>query len=81
MNIYANGFARMALIYLALGVVMGVVIGIQPEWSQRLRFVHISGGLLEAVFVGLALMTGARLLIMGYNLFSYCSHPGRDPEQ
>ncbi|MCH7501710.1 MAG: hypothetical protein IH886_17225 [Nitrospinae bacterium] len=46
MNIYANWFARMALIYLALGVVMGVVIGIQPEWSQRLRFVHIHLNLL-----------------------------------
>ncbi|MEC4670991.1 MAG: hypothetical protein VST66_03825 [Nitrospirota bacterium] len=58
----------MALIYL-LGVVMGVVVGAQPEWSQHLRFVHISCGLLEAVFVGLALMTGARLLIMVNNLF------------
>ncbi len=66
MNIYANWFARMALIYLALGVVMGVVIGMSAT--------HLAGGLgsdglLHAVFVGFALMTGAGLLIMGYNLF------------
>ncbi len=137
MNIYANWFARMALIYLALGVVMGVVIGIQPEWSQRLRFVHIhlnllgfltmmiagvayhvlprftarpvpwpggifvhfilhnagligmsathlagglwSGGLLHAVFVGFALMTGAGLLIMVYNLFFVLLAPQEEP--
>ena len=67
MNIYANWFARMALIYMALGVVMGVVIGMSAT--------HLAGGLgsdgllLHAVFVGFALMTGAGLLIMGYNLF------------
>ena len=37
MEIYAKRFTKMALIYLALGVVMGMVIGSQPEWSQRLR--------------------------------------------
>ena len=36
----------MALIYLVLGVVMGMVIGSQPEWSPRLRFVHIHLNLL-----------------------------------
>lgn len=46
MDIYARWFSRMALIYLALGVVMGVVIGAQPEWSERLRFVHIHLNLL-----------------------------------
>ncbi len=65
MNIYANGFARMALIYLALGVVMGVVIGMSAHLAGGLG----SDGLLHAVFVGFALMTGAGLLIMGYNLF------------
>ena len=46
MDIYARWFSRMGLIYLALGVVMGVVIGTQPEWSARLRFVHIHLNLL-----------------------------------
>ncbi len=46
MEIYAKRFTKMALIYLVLGVVMGVVIGTQPEWSQRLRFVHIHLNLL-----------------------------------
>jgi len=31
MEIYAKRFTKMALIYLVLGVVMGVVIGTQPE--------------------------------------------------
>ena len=127
MEIYAKRFTKMALIYLALGVVMGMVIGSQPQWSERLRFVHIhlnllgfmtmfiagvayhvlprfnsrpvpwpggvkyhfllhntgllgmasthlagglwSGGILHAAFVGFALMTGAGLLIMAYNLY------------
>jgi len=46
MEIYAKRFTKMALIYLALGVVMGVVIGTQPQWSERLRFVHIHLNLL-----------------------------------
>ena len=46
MDAYARWFSRMALIYLALGVVMGIVIGSQPEWSQKLRFVHIHLNLL-----------------------------------
>ena len=46
MDVYAKRFAKMALIYLALGVVMGMVIGSQPEWSERLRFVHIHLNLL-----------------------------------
>lgn len=46
MDVYAKWFSKMALIYLALGVLMGVVIGAQPEWSQRLRFVHIHLNLL-----------------------------------
>ncbi|MDH5761713.1 MAG: DUF1858 domain-containing protein [Nitrospinota bacterium] len=128
MEIWAKRFTKMALIYLALGVVMGMVIGSQPEWSQRLRFVHIhlnllgfmtmfiagvayhvlprfnarpvpwpdgvkyhfllhntgllgmatthlagglwSGGLLHVAFVMFAVMTGAGLLIMAYNLYS-----------
>ena len=62
MNIYANGFARMALIDLALGVVIGMS-------ATHLAGGLGSGGLLHAVFVGFALMTGAGLLIMVYNLF------------
>jgi hypothetical protein len=46
MEIWAKRFTKMALIYLVLGVVMGMVIGSQPEWSQRLRFVHIHLNLL-----------------------------------
>ena len=46
METYAKRFTKMALIYLALGVVMGIVIGTQPQWSQRLRFVHIHLNLL-----------------------------------
>ena len=48
MEIWAKRFTKMALIYLALGVVMGVVIGTQPDWSQRLRFVHIHLNLLDS---------------------------------
>jgi len=66
MNIYANWFARMALIYLALGVVMGVVIGMS---ATHLAGGLWSGSLLHAVVVGFALMTGAGLLIMVDNLF------------
>ncbi len=65
MSIYASWFARMAWIYLVLGVVMGVVIGMSAHLAGGLG----SGGLLRAVFVGFALMTGAGLLIMVYNLF------------
>ncbi|NIQ02266.1 MAG: DUF1858 domain-containing protein, partial [Nitrospinaceae bacterium] len=46
MDVYAKRFSKMALIYLVLGVVMGMVIGSKPEWSQRLRFVHIHLNLL-----------------------------------
>jgi hypothetical protein len=46
MEIYAKRFTKMALIYLALGVVMGVVIGTLPQWGERLRFVHIHLNLL-----------------------------------
>jgi len=45
-DIYAKRFSKMALIYLALGIVMGMVIGSRPDWSQRLRFVHIHLNLL-----------------------------------
>jgi cbb3-type cytochrome oxidase subunit 1 len=121
MEIWAKRFTKMALIYLALGVVMGVVIGTQPDfvhihlnllgfmtmfiagvayhvlprfnsrpvpWPGGVKYhfllhntgllgmasTHLagglwSGGILHAAFVGFALMTGAGLLIMAYNLY------------
>ncbi len=46
MDIYAKWFTKAGLIYLILGVLLGVMIGIFPEWGQRLRFVHIHFNLL-----------------------------------
>ena len=84
MNIYANWFIRMALIYLALGVVMGAVIGIQPEWSQRLRFVHIHLnllGFLTMMIAGVAYHVLPRFNARpcpgraAFSFISYCTTP------
>ncbi len=46
MDIYAKWFTKAGLIYLIIGVFLGIGIGVSPEWGQRLRFVHIHFNLL-----------------------------------
>ena len=46
MDKYAKLFTRFALGYLLIGVILGVVVGIDPALSFRFRFVHIHLNLL-----------------------------------
>ncbi len=46
MNQFPKLFIKAGLIYLVMGVVLGILIGIMPELSGRLRFVHIHLNLL-----------------------------------
>ena len=46
MERYAKLFSKAALIYLALGVFLGIGLGGNPEWANRLRFTHIHFNLL-----------------------------------
>jgi len=46
MQQYPKLFIKAGLLYLLAGVVLGVVIGVVPDWSTRLRFVHIHLNLL-----------------------------------
>jgi len=46
MEKYAKLFTKAGLIYLLLGAALGISIGSFPEWSVRLRFVHIHFNLL-----------------------------------
>ncbi len=46
MNEYAKLFIKAALIYLLLGVALGLAIGINPALGLRWRFVHIHFNLL-----------------------------------
>ncbi|MFQ5673248.1 MAG: DUF1858 domain-containing protein [Nitrospinales bacterium] len=46
MERYPKLFIKAGLIYLLVGVVLGIGIGVVPDWSARLRFVHIHLNLL-----------------------------------
>lgn len=46
MSEYPKFFIKAALIYLGLGILLGIAIGTMPEWSVRIRFVHIHLNLL-----------------------------------
>ena len=46
MEKYAKLFTKAALIYLALGVILGVTIALMPVLGPRMRFVHIHINLL-----------------------------------
>lgn len=46
MDQYPKLFSKAALIYLALGVFLGIGLGGNPEWAHRLRFTHIHFNLL-----------------------------------
>lgn len=46
MERYPGLFIRAGLIYLMVGVVLGAAIGLNPDLSARLRFVHIHLNLL-----------------------------------
>ena len=46
MEIYPKRFIRAGLIYLVIGVVLGVAISIEPSLGARMRFVHIHINLL-----------------------------------
>lgn len=46
MSEYPKLFIKAALIYLGLGILLGIAIGTMPEWSARIRFVHIHFNLL-----------------------------------
>jgi phage shock protein PspC (stress-responsive transcriptional regulator) len=46
MDTYAKLFSKAALVYLALGTILGVTLGMNDDWGVRLRFVHIHFNLL-----------------------------------
>ncbi len=46
MDTYAKLFTKAGLVYLLIGVILGVAIGFEPAWNVRLRFVHIHLNLL-----------------------------------
>jgi cbb3-type cytochrome oxidase subunit 1 len=54
MDKYPKLFAKMALIYLVIGVCMGMAIGVFPELSVRIHFFHIHLNLLGFVIMMIA---------------------------
>lgn len=46
MENYPRMFVKASFVYLLLGVSLGVAIGVEPTWGDRLRFVHIHLNLL-----------------------------------
>ncbi|MCH8157571.1 MAG: DUF1858 domain-containing protein, partial [Nitrospinae bacterium] len=46
MEIYPKRFIQAGLIYIVIGTILGVAIGIEPSLGARLRFVHIHINLL-----------------------------------